>query len=121
MGMFMSIVLAFQLVPTYQELGAAITILLTELTVCLAFIFFTRKEISLSTYSRDFFQQALGLLPYLGIVFLFKLFVPTLLLRLLVIGVFSLAWFVALQLFILPETIFRAQWNRLADRLHKEE
>lgn len=121
MGMFMSIVLAFQLVPTYQELGAAITILLTELTVCLAFIFFTRKEISLSTYSRDFFQQALGLLPYLGIVFLFKLFVPTLLLRLLVIGVFSLAWFVALQLFILPETIFRVQWNRLADRLHKEE
>jgi hypothetical protein len=42
-------------------------------------------------------------------------------LRLLVIGVFSLAWFVVLQLFILPDTVFRTQWNRLADRFNKEE
>jgi O-antigen/teichoic acid export membrane protein len=120
-GMFISIVLAFLLVPSHQEIGAAITILVTELAVCTAFIFFTRKEISLSNYTLVFFQQLAGLIPYLGIVFLFKLFVPTLLLRLLVIGVFSLAWFVVLHLFILPDTIFRTQWNRLADRLHKEE
>jgi O-antigen/teichoic acid export membrane protein len=120
-GMFISIVLAFLFVPSHQEIGAAITILVTELAVCTAFVFFTRKEISLSNYTLVFFQQLLGLIPYIGIVFLFKLFVPTLLLRLLVIGVFSLAWFVVLQLFILPDTIFRAQWNRLADRLHKEE
>jgi O-antigen/teichoic acid export membrane protein len=121
MGMLISIILAFQLVPTYQEKGAAITILLTELTVCMAFIFFTRKEISLSNYTLVFFQQLLSLIPYVGIVFLFKLFVPTLLLRLLVIGVFSLVWFLALQLFILPDTIFRKQWNRLAERFNKEE
>jgi O-antigen/teichoic acid export membrane protein len=120
-GMFISIILAFQLVPTFKENGAAITILFTELAVCIAFIFFTRKEISLSNYTIVFFQQLLGLIPYVGIVLLFKLFVPTLLLRLLVIGVFSLAWFVVLQLFILPDTIYRAQWNRLADRFNKEE
>ncbi len=120
MGMLISIILAFQLVPIYQENGAALTILLTELTVCLAFIFFTRKEIALSNYSLVFFQQIAGLIPYLGIVFLFKLFVPTLLLRLLVIGIFSLAWFVVLQMFILPNSLFRMQWNRLADRFTKE-
>jgi O-antigen/teichoic acid export membrane protein len=120
-GMFISIVLAFLVVPIYQENGAAITILLTELAVCIAFIFFTRKEISLSNYTTVFFQQLLGLIPYVGIVCLFKLFVPTLLLRLLVIGVFSLAWFVVLQLMILPDTVFRTQWNRLADRFNKEE
>ena len=120
MGMLISIILAFQLVPIYQENGAALTILMTELTVCLAFIFFTRKEIALSNYSLVFFQQIAGLIPYLGIVFLFKLFVPTLLLRLLVIGIFSLAWFVVLQMFILPNSLFRMQWNRLADRFNKE-
>ena len=120
-GMFISIICAIQLVPTFKENGAAITILLTELAVCIAFIFFTRNEISLSNYTIVFFQQFLGLIPYVGIVLLFKLFVPTLLLRLLVIGVFSLAWFVVLQWFILPDTIYRAQWNRLADRFNKEE
>ena len=120
MGMLISIILAFQLVPIYQENGAAMTILLTELTVCLAFIFFTRKEIALSNYSLVFFHQVAGLIPYLGIVFLFKLFVPTLLLRLLVIGIFSLAWFVVLQMFILPNSLFRMQWNLLADRFNKE-
>ena len=120
-GMFISIILAFLLVPKLKEEGAAITILLTELAVCIAFVFFTRKEISLSNYTTVFFQQLLGLIPYLGIVFLFKLFVPTLLLRLLVIGVFSLAWFVVLQLMILPDTVFRTQWNRLAERFNKEE
>ena len=84
-------------------------------------IFFQNLNGIIFNFHAVFFQQLLGLLPYLGIVLLFKLFVPTLLLRFLVIGVFSLAWFVVLQLFILPDTIFRAQWNRLADHLHKEE
>jgi hypothetical protein len=101
-------------------MGAAITILVTELAVCTAFIFFTRKEISLSNYTLVFFQQLLGLIPYLGIVFLFKLFVPTLLLRLLVIAVFSMAWFVVLQLFILPENAYQSQVRRLIDRLQKD-
>lgn len=120
-GMFISVVAAIQLVPVYKENGAAITILITELSVCMAFIFFTRKEISLSNYTTIFFQQLLGLLPYLGIVLLFKLFVPTLLLRLLVIAVFALAWFIVLQLFILPNTVFRDLWDRLANRFSKEE
>ncbi|MFM6938938.1 MAG: polysaccharide biosynthesis C-terminal domain-containing protein, partial [Aquirufa sp.] len=119
-GMLISIALAIELVPTYKEIGASITILVTELAVCSAFIFFTRKEISLSNYTTVFFQQLLGLFPYVGIVFLFKLVVPTLLLRLLVIGVFSLAWFVVLQLVVLPNTVFRNQWNRLAERFNKE-
>ncbi len=119
-GMFISIVLAFLVVPIYQENGAAITILLTELAVCIAFVFFTRKEISLSNYTTVFFQQLLGLIPYLGIVFLFKLFVPTLLLRLLVIGVFSLAWFVVYQLVILPQNVFSAQIKRWIDHLQKD-
>jgi O-antigen/teichoic acid export membrane protein len=119
-GMFISIILAFLLVPTLKEEGAAITILLTELAVCLAFVFFTRKEISLSNYTTVFFQQMLGLIPYLGIVFLFKLFVPTLLLRLLVIGVFSLAWFVVYQLVILPENVFSVQVKRWIDHLQKD-
>jgi hypothetical protein len=93
---------------------------LTGLAVCLAFVFFTRKEISLSNYTTVFFQQLLGLVPYLGIVFLFKLFVPTLLLRLLVIGVFSLAWFVVYQLVILPENVFSVQVKRWIDHLQKD-
>ncbi|MFM6994725.1 MAG: flippase [Sediminibacterium sp.] len=119
-GMLISIVLAFELVPTYKEIGASITILVTELAVCCAFIFFTRKEISRLNYTTVFFQQLLGLIPYLGIVFLFKLVVPTLLLRLLVIGVFSLAWFVVLQLVVLPENVFSAQIKRWVDYFQKD-
>ena len=119
-GMCISITLAFLLVPTFKENGAAITILVTELSVCIAFIFFTRREISLSNYSTAFVGQLLGLIPYLGIVFLFKLFVPTLLLRLLVIGVFSLTWFIVYQLVILPENIFSTHIKRWVDHLHKD-
>ena len=119
-GMFISIILAIQLVPFYKENGAAITILLTELAVCIAFIVFTRKEIALSNFAPLFFQQFFGLFPYLGIVLLFKLFVPTLLLRLLVIGVFSLAWFIVLQFMVLPDNIYKTLYKRFMDRLQND-
>jgi hypothetical protein len=34
--------------------------------------------------------------------------------------VFSLAWFVVLQLFILPENAYQSQVRRLMDRLQKD-
>ena len=39
-GMLVSILLSFLLVPLYFENGESITILLTELSVCLSFIYF---------------------------------------------------------------------------------
>lgn len=119
-GMFISIVLAVQLVPNYKENGAALTILLTEFAVCIAFILFTKKEIALSNFAPLFLQQFFGLFPYIGIVLLFKLFVPTLLLRLLVIGVFSLAWFIVLQFMVLPDNIYKTLYKRLMDRLQND-
>ncbi len=120
-GMLISVVAAIVWVPLYKEVGAAYTILLTEGSVALAFFLFAKAHLNLKTISTIFFKQALGALPYILIIFSFKVLVPTVLLRLTVITIFALAWFVIFQLYILPNSIYKKQLDQLMAKLFKSK
>lgn len=118
-GMLISIITAIAWVPLYKEVGAAYTILLTELSVAVAFFLFAKKHLHLPHISQIFFKQLFGALPYLIIIIIFKALVPTPLLRLTVIAIFALAWFIIFQLYLLPNSIYKQQLDRLQTKLFK--
>ena len=105
-GMIVSIALSFILVPAFKENGEAITILLTELSVCLAFIYFTTKHFSLKGYTKILFNQLTSLVPYFIIVFAAKQLVQILMIRMLFIGIASFVWFSIYQLMIVRDSVF---------------
>ena len=118
-GMFISILAAIAWVPVYKEVGAAYTILITEFAVSAAFFFFAKAHLNLKSITSIFIQQFFGALPYLLIIFIFKLLVPTILLRLFVVTIFSLAWFIIFQLYLLPNSIYKQQLHKLQLKLFK--
>ena len=120
-GMLISIVAAIAWVPMYKEVGAAYTILLTEFSVALAFFLFAKTHLHLKNIMTIFFKQALGALPYVLIILVFKALVPTILLRLTVITIFALAWFVIFQLYILPNSIYKKQLDQLQAKFFKSK
>lgn len=120
-GMLISIVAAIAWVPMYKEVGAAYTILLTEFVVALAFFIFAIQHLQVKNIAAIFLKQALGALPYIFIILAFKALVPTVLLRLTVITIFALAWFVLFQLYILPNSVYRKQLDQLQAKLFKSK
>lgn len=120
-GMLISIVAAIAWVPMYKEVGAAYTILLTEFAVALAFFLFAKSHLQLKNITTIFLKQVVGALPYILIILAFKALVPTILLRLTVITIFALAWFVIFQLYILPNSIYKKQLNQLQNKLFKSK
>lgn len=120
-GMLISIVAAVAWVPMYKEVGAAYTILLTEFSVALAFFLFAKAHLNLKPITAIFVKQLVGALPYLLIILAFKVLVPTVFLRLTVIAIFALAWFVVFQLYILPNSIYKQQLSRLKSKLFKSK
>ena len=120
-GMFISVVAAIAWVPVYREVGAAFTILLTELAVALAFFLFAIKHLDVKKITVIFLKQAIGALPYILIILAFKTLVPTVLLRLTVITLFALTWFVIFQLYILPNSIYKKQLDQLQAKLFKSK
>lgn len=105
-GMMVSVALSFLLVPNFKENGEAITILLTELSVSLAFIYFTAKHFSLKGYAAIILKQLLSLIPYFVIVFAAKQLVHLLMIRMLFIGLASFVWFAIYQLMLVRDSIF---------------
>ncbi|NBT09219.1 MAG: flippase, partial [Chitinophagia bacterium] len=62
-GMSVSIVLSILLVPSLMEVGEAITILVTELSVSVSFIYFTKKYFKVGGLTNMFLKQLVGALP----------------------------------------------------------
>jgi len=118
-GMLLSIIAAILWVPAFKEIGAAYTILLTEGAVALSFFLFAKAHLNLNAIKTIFFKQAAGAMPYVLIILAFKELVPTPLLRLIVIAIFAAVWFVIFQLYILKNSIYKKQLDKLKVKLFK--
>lgn len=106
-GMFVSIVLSVLLVPHYKEVGEAITILFTELSVCLAFIYFTIKNFKVGGLRKMFLKLFISAIPYTLFIIIFKNIVNNDVTRLLSVTIVSLVWFCIYHLFVLKESYFK--------------
>lgn len=106
-GMFLSILLSIFLVLKYKEIGEAITILITELLVCILFIYFSKKYFSLKKYNKIILEQITSIIPYILIIFLFKQIIDNIFIRVIAISSFSLLWFLTFHFVILRNGLFK--------------
>ena len=120
-GMSISLVLSYPLVTRYHENGEALVILITELAVCLSFIFHTKKFYSIANYYKIFLEHLLASLPYLLIVLIFKLIVENPFLRLISICSVSLLWFTTFHFVILKDSIFKKELVKMILSKAKED
>lgn len=109
-GMLLSVALSFLLVIKYKENGEAITILITELMVCILFIHFSIKYYSLKKYNKIIFEQLLSIIPYFIIIFAFKEIVENVFIRVLAITSFSFIWFLIFHFILLKNGLFKQQF-----------
>ena len=116
-GMSVSIVLSILLVPTLMEVGEAITILVTELSVSVSFIYFTKKYFKVGGLTNMFLKQLLGALPYIGFVIIFKSIINDSIIVLTSISIISLIWFCIYHLFILKNSYFKVYLNGFLDKI----
>jgi len=115
-GTFVSLVFTFLLVKQYKENGEALTILITELTVCSSFIYFSRKHFNIQHFSKILLHQIISIVPYIIIAFLFKYLIINEYIRVALIGLSSLLWFCILHLSILHESIFKKQFIKILNK-----
>ena len=116
-GMSVSIVLSILLVPTLMEVGEAITILVTELSVSVSFIYFTKKYFKVGGLTNMFLKQLVGALPYIGFVIIFKSIISDSIMILTSISIISLIWFCIYHLFILKNSYFKVYLNGFLDKM----
>ena len=116
-GMSVSIVLSILLVPTLMEVGEAITILVTELSVSVSFIYFTKKYFKVGGLTNMFLKQLVGALPYIGFVIIFKSIINDSIMLLTSISIISLIWFCIYHLFILKNSYFKVYLNGFLDKM----
>ena len=115
-GMSVSIVLSILLVPTLMEVGEAITILVTELSVSVSFIYFTKKYFKVGGLTNMFLKQLVGALPYIVFVIIFKSIISDSIMMLTSISIISLIWFCIYHLFILKNSYFKVYLNTFIDK-----
>jgi len=116
-GMSVSIVLSILLVPSLMEVGEAITILVTELSVSVSFIYFTKKYFKVGGLTNMFLKQLVGALPYLVFVIIFKSIINDSIMVLTSISIISLIWFCIYHLFILKNSYFKVYLNGFLDKI----
>ena len=116
-GMTVSIVLSILLVPTLMEVGEAITILVTELSVSVSFIYFTKKYFKVGGLTNMFLKQLVGALPYIVFVTIFKSIIEDSVIILTSISIISLIWFCIYHLFILQNSYFKIYLNKFIEKL----
>jgi O-antigen/teichoic acid export membrane protein len=116
-GMSVSIVLSILLVPTLMEVGEAITILVTELSVSVSFIYFTKKYFKVGGLTNMFLKQLVGALPYIVFVIIFKSIIADSIIVLTSISIISLIWFCIYHLFILKNSYFKVYLNGFLDKI----
>ena len=116
-GMSVSVVLSILLVPSLMEVGEAITILVTELSVSVSFIYFTKKFFKVGGLTNMFLKQLVGALPYIGFVIIFKSIISDSIMVLTSISIISLIWFCIYHLFILKNSYFKVYLNGFLDKI----
>ena len=116
-GMSVSILLSILLVPTLMEVGEAITILVTELSVSVSFIYFTKKYFKVGGLTNMFLKQLLGALPYIAFVIIFKSIINDSIMVLTSISIISFIWFCIYHLFILKNSYFKIYLNTFIEKL----
>jgi len=116
-GMLVSVVLSILLVPSLMEVGEAITILVTELSVSVSFIYFTKKYFKVGGLTNMFLKQLVGALPYIVFVIIFKSIINDSIIVLTSISIISLIWFCIYHLFILKNSYFKVYLNGFLDKI----
>ena len=116
-GMSVSVVLSILLVPSLMEVGEAITILVTELSVSISFIYFTKKYFKVGGLTNMFLKQLVGALPYIVFVIIFKSIIADSIIVLTSISIISLIWFCIYHLFILKNSYFKVYLNGFLDKI----
>ena len=116
-GMSVSIVLSILLVPSLMEVGEAITILVTELSVSVSFIYFTKKYFKVGGLTNMFLKQLVGAFPYIVFVIIFKSIIADSIIVLTSISIISLIWFCIYHLFILKNSYFKVYLNGFLDKI----
>ena len=116
-GMSVSVVLSVLLVPSLMEVGEAITILVTELSVSVSFIYFTKKYFKVGGLTNMFLKQLVGALPYIVFVIIFKSIINDSIIVLTSISIISLIWFCIYHLFILKNSYFKVYLNGFLDKI----
>ncbi len=115
-GMLVSIILSVLLVPHYKEVGEAITILVTELSVCLSFIYFTMKNFKVGGLRKMFLKLFISAIPYTLFILIFKNIVSDSVTRLLSVTIISLIWFCIYHLFVLKTSYFKVYLNNFLEK-----
>lgn len=118
MGMCVSIFLSFLLIPSTKENGAAITILFTELTVSLSFIYFASKYFSLEGYFNIFFKKVLESVPYLILILVCKYLSDYYLYTIISTCICSLIWFIGYHFYLNTANIYNEQATKLINKFY---
>jgi O-antigen/teichoic acid export membrane protein len=108
-GMVLSIGLTFMLVSKFKEIGEAITILLTELAVCGAFIYFSKKYYNMKLLLPLIFEQLLASIPYVIIIIFIKFLIVAPYAQISIISLLSLVWFFIFHFIILKNGLIKEQ------------
>ena len=108
-GMLLSILLTFILVSKYKEIGEAITILLTELAVCGAFIYFSKKHYNIKLLLPLIIEQLLAGIPYVIIIIFIKFLIANPYAQISVICLLSMLWFFIFHFVILKNGLVKEQ------------
>jgi len=108
-GMVLSIGLTFMLVSKYKEIGEAITILLTELAVCGAFIYFSKKHYNIKLLLPLIIEQLLAGIPYVIIIIFIKFLIVNPYAQISIISLLSLVWFFIFHFVILKNGLVKEQ------------
>jgi hypothetical protein len=115
--MVVSLVLSFWLIPLFNENGEAITILITELTVSVSFIYFSFKYFPIQGLSKIFIQQLIAAIPYIFIVLFAQFFISLISIRIMLIAILSLSWFLILHFKVLRNNLFKNQFDIVYSKL----
>jgi O-antigen/teichoic acid export membrane protein len=108
-GMVLSIGLTFMLVSKFKEIGEAITILLTELAVCGAFIYFSKKHYNIKLLLPLIIEQLLAGIPYVIIIIFIKILIANPYAQISTISLLSMVWFFIFHFVILKNGLVKEQ------------
>jgi O-antigen/teichoic acid export membrane protein len=108
-GMSISIVLSLLLVPAFKEIGTSMSALITELVVCMAFIYYSFKYYPMPALFPIFLQQIKQLFPYLIILIIGKYLIGFIMLRMVFIVLLSFLWFSFYHLYINTDNFYAKQ------------
>jgi O-antigen/teichoic acid export membrane protein len=107
--MVLSIGLTFMLVSKFKEIGEAITILLTELAVCGAFIYFSKKHYNIKLFLPLIWEQLIAGIPYVIIIIFIKFLIVNPYAQISTISLLSLVWFFIFHFVILKNGLVKEQ------------